>query len=160
MAAPTPPLLPPTCLGKPCRIPEATPNPEAKTRSSSSSSSVACDAMTWARRALAALAARFWVRLIPDKLEAEAERLCPGEKPGEEDPDPLDPPLPCREYAGLPARIRSITATLQRRREFPTARVEVGLDWRKGRNHGRRRSKKRGRYEAAELRRVLNAESG
>lgn len=76
--------------------------------SSSSSSPAACEAITRARRALAALAARFCVLLMLEIPEIDAERWCAGDIPGDDEPVLLEPPLCCRVYTGLLALQRSI----------------------------------------------------
>lgn len=100
-----PPLLLAPGLGTPYRNPPrpSPPPPNSPSSSSFSPSSAAWDAMTCARRTLAALAARFCVR-----RKLDAERGCAGDIAGEDEPVLLDPPLRCREYTGLRALIRSI----------------------------------------------------
>lgn len=115
------PLLPAASREAPCRNP--TPPATGISSSSSSSSAVAlCDAITCARRAAAALAATFCVLLTPESPDADVERWCAGEIPGDDDPVLLDPPLHCRPYTGLPAPRLSIATS----RFIKNVRQEAG----------------------------------
>lgn len=135
---PLPAVAPPLLLGRVLCAPYrklSDTGGRSMSSSSSSSSPAACEAITRARRALAALAARFCVFRMLDNPEIDDERWCAGDMPGEDEPVLLDPPLCCRAYTGLPALRRSMErapARVESRNADRAARISPrGLqdDW-------------------------------